>query len=154
MCWFIRYKARVRIPGETTKENMKKILLWRFPLSRFLVKALRVNKNKLVMKRLLKNLSLGVDFKTVIPATYGVRDWVNNPDRKVAKISYVCMYAFKSLVSRPRLTTRNFILFDKSRNLTLNSNISKSPKFCVRTPQYAILKLLLTELFAHCSFNF
>ena len=63
--WFIICKARIRIPGQASKRNMKKkrkIFLRRFPLSRFLAKSLRL-KNKPAMKKFLKNLSFGVDIK-------------------------------------------------------------------------------------------
>ena len=53
--WLIRLKARVRIPGQPLKRNMKKIFPPLFPLSRFLAKTLRVNKT--TMKNVLKNLS-------------------------------------------------------------------------------------------------
>ena len=45
MCWLIRYKARVRIPGQASKRNMKnKIYLRRFSSSRFFfLKTPRVN---------------------------------------------------------------------------------------------------------------
>ena len=43
--WLIRRKTRVHIPGQASKLNMKKIFLLRFPLSRYLAKAVRVNKN-------------------------------------------------------------------------------------------------------------
>ena len=39
-------KARVRIPSQISKQNMKKnIFLWRLPPSRLLVKIRRLNKN-------------------------------------------------------------------------------------------------------------
>ena len=54
--------ARVRAPGQTLKQNMKKkIFLRRFPLSRFLTKTLSVNKN--CHEKFFKNLSFGVEFK-------------------------------------------------------------------------------------------
>ena len=59
--WLIRRKARVRIPGQASKRNMKKTFLRRLPLSRFLAKILRVD--KIAMKSFSKNLSFGVDFK-------------------------------------------------------------------------------------------
>ena len=47
--WLIRPKARVRIPDEASKRNMKKIFLRRFLLIRFLAKSLRVNKHTYII---------------------------------------------------------------------------------------------------------
>ena len=62
MCWLIRRKAWVHIPGQASKRNMKKkIFLRRFPVSRSLAKTVRVNKPD--MENFLKNLSFGIDVK-------------------------------------------------------------------------------------------
>ena len=44
MCWLISRKAKIRTPGQTSKQKKKKVFLRRLPLSRFLPKILRVNK--------------------------------------------------------------------------------------------------------------
>ena len=59
VCWLIRRKAQVRIPGQTSKRNMKKLFLRRFPLNRLLAKTLTVNKP--AMKKFLKNLSYKIN---------------------------------------------------------------------------------------------
>ena len=43
VCWLSRQKAWVRITGQTSKRNTKKVFLRRFNLSRFLAKTLRAN---------------------------------------------------------------------------------------------------------------
>ena len=51
VCWLIRRKARLRIPGYASKRYIKKTLR---EIER---------KNKPAMKKFLKNLSFGVDIK-------------------------------------------------------------------------------------------
>ena len=70
------------------QNEIRKVFLRRFPLSRFLAKTLRVN--KIAMKSFSKYLSFGVDFKLQVPPLMykkinthnisGVRNQVNNPD--------------------------------------------------------------------------
>ena len=61
-CWLIRCKARVHIKGQALKTKYKKkLLLRRFPLSRYLAKTRRVNKP--AMNKFLKNLSFRFDVK-------------------------------------------------------------------------------------------
>ena len=101
MCWLIRRKPRLRAPGQTSKQNTKKIFLRRLSLSRFLAKCVglldvnpdyepkakrqnKIQKNissptcsadgktskskiKIAMKKFLKNLSFGVNFKLHVP---------------------------------------------------------------------------------------
>ena len=69
------------------QNEIRKVFLRRFPLSRFLAKTLRIN--KIAIKSFSKNLSFGVDFKLQDPPLMykinthnirGVRNQVNNPD--------------------------------------------------------------------------
>ena len=59
----IRRKARVNIPGQASKHDMKRKTIFpqRFPLSRSLAKILGVH--KLAMKKFLKNLLFGGNVK-------------------------------------------------------------------------------------------
>ena len=50
----LKRRARVRMPSQNPKRNIKKIFARRFPLSRFLTKTQRVNKP--AEKEVLKNL--------------------------------------------------------------------------------------------------
>ena len=54
-------KSQGSSPRPDIKTKYEKVFLWRFPLSRFLAKILRVN--KIAVKSFSKNLSFGVDFK-------------------------------------------------------------------------------------------
>ena len=69
------------------QNEIRKVFLRHFPLSRFLAKTLRVN--KIAIKSFSKKLSFGVDFKLQVPPLMykinthnisSVRNQVNNPD--------------------------------------------------------------------------
>ena len=74
-------------PQARHQNEVQKIFLQRFPLSRYVAKTLRVN--KISMKSFSKILSFGVDFKLQVPPLIykirthnisGVGKKVNNPD--------------------------------------------------------------------------
>ena len=83
VCWLIRRKARVRAPGQTSKQNTKSIS------SAISFQQISDSKTKIAMKSFSKNLSFRIDFKLYFPLlvykinTYnisGVRNQVNNPN--------------------------------------------------------------------------
>ena len=94
----IRRKAkRVRVPGQTSKRNTKSISL--AISSQQISGKNSESKWKIAMKSFSKNLSFEVDFKLQVPPLMykinthnisGVRNEVNNPDRRVVMANYVC----------------------------------------------------------------
>ena len=87
VCWLIRRKARVRAPGQASKQNTKCISS---AISSHQISGKNSeSKQKIAMKSFPKNLSFRVDFKLQVPQLMykininnisGVRNQVNNPD--------------------------------------------------------------------------
>ena len=99
--WLIRRKARVRIPGQTSKRNTKSISST-ISSQQISGKTLRIN--KIAMKTFSKNLSFGVNFKLQVPPLMyklnthnisGVRNQVNNSDCVCLKTGNISHFAFK-----------------------------------------------------------
>ena len=100
------FKPQVRNQNENTK-----IFFRRLTLSRFLAKILRVN--TIAMKKILKNLSLGIDVKLQVPPLMckikTQHKWCEkldrNPDGRVVMINYVCICLgiYKGLIYNTQL---------------------------------------------------
>ena len=87
VCWLIRRKARVRVPGLTSKRNTKSISS---AISSQQISGKNSEcQNKIAIKSFSKNLSFEVGFKLQVPPLMykinahnisGVRNQVNNPN--------------------------------------------------------------------------
>ena len=87
VCWLIRRKARVRVPGQTSKQNTK--IISSAISSQQISGKNSESKKKNCHEKFLKKISFGVDFKLQVPPLMykintrnisGVRNQVNNPD--------------------------------------------------------------------------